>query len=78
MTKDGEQGLFALAALVVLATAVLGGRKMPKVETFTRRFMDPAKKDFRLRPDSPAWKLGFKPIDLTDVGLTADFPARYR
>jgi hypothetical protein len=41
-------------------------------------FVDPAKKDFRLRPDSPAWKLGFKAIDTSSIGLTADFPARYR
>jgi hypothetical protein len=41
-------------------------------------FVDPARKDFRLRPDSPAWKLGFKPIDFESVGLTASFPERYR
>jgi len=41
-------------------------------------FIDLAKKDFRLRPDSPAWKLGFKPINISDIGLSADFPERYR
>ena len=41
-------------------------------------FVDAAKKDFRLRPDSPAWKLGFKPIDASAIGLTEDFPDRYR
>lgn len=31
-------------------------------------FMDPANYDFRLAPGSPAAKLGFKPIDLRNVG----------
>ena len=31
-------------------------------------FADPAHGDFSLRPDSPAFKLGFKPIDLSAVG----------
>jgi hypothetical protein len=32
-------------------------------------FVDPAKGDFRLKPNSPALKLGFVPIDLSKVGL---------
>ncbi len=32
------------------------------------KFRDPAKDDFSLPPDSPALKLGFKPIDLSTVG----------
>lgn len=32
-------------------------------------FVDSRNFDFRLRPDSPALKLGFKPIDLSDVGV---------
>jgi hypothetical protein len=32
-------------------------------------FVDAAKRDFRLRPESPALKLGFKPIDLAGIGL---------
>ena len=31
--------------------------------------MAPKERDFRLQPDSPALKLGFKPIDTTTVGL---------
>jgi len=31
-------------------------------------FVDPAKDDFTLKPESPALKLGFKPIDLSRMG----------
>jgi hypothetical protein len=31
-------------------------------------FTDPAKGDFRLKPDSPAYKLGFKPIPFDKIG----------
>ena len=32
-------------------------------------FVDPANGDFRLKPDSPALKLGFIPIDVSKIGL---------
>lgn len=32
------------------------------------KFVDPMKHDFRLQPDSPAFALGFKPIDVSRVG----------
>jgi hypothetical protein len=32
-------------------------------------FVAPEKNDFRLKPTSPAFKLGFKPIDLSTVGV---------
>jgi hypothetical protein len=32
------------------------------------RFVDPAKDDYRLMPESPALKLGFQPIDATQIG----------
>ena len=35
-------------------------------------FVDPENGDFRLKPGSPALKLGFVPIDLSKVGLRAD------
>ncbi len=37
-------------------------------------FVDPDNYDFRLRPESPAFELGFEPIDVTAVGPRA--PAR--
>ncbi|NQT14937.1 MAG: right-handed parallel beta-helix repeat-containing protein, partial [Planctomycetes bacterium] len=33
------------------------------------RFVDPANDDYTLHPDSPAFKLGFEPIDTSRVGL---------
>jgi hypothetical protein len=35
-------------------------------------FEDPEHLDFRLKPDSPALKLGFKPFDYTQAGLYGD------
>ena len=32
-------------------------------------FVDPAKDDYRLKPDSPAFKLGFQPIPVERIGL---------
>ncbi len=32
-------------------------------------FVDPARDDFRLQPDSPALKLGFEPVDWSRVGV---------
>jgi len=34
------------------------------------QLVDPDRYDFRLKPDSPALKLGFQPIDTSTVGLT--------
>lgn len=33
------------------------------------KFVDIKKGDFRLKPDSPAWKIGFKPIPFEKIGL---------
>ena len=40
-------------------------------------FVDMDNGDFRLKPGSPALKLGFEPIDMTKIGLTDDFPKRF-
>jgi hypothetical protein len=36
------------------------------------RFVAPAKQDFRLQPDSPAWRLGFQPIPVEKIGPQPD------
>ena len=36
-------------------------------------FVAPEKYDFRLPPNSPALKLGFKPIDLSEFGVRREF-----
>jgi hypothetical protein len=35
-------------------------------------FVDAARDDYRLQPESPAWKLGFQPIPLDKIGPCAD------
>ena len=40
-------------------------------------FVDVANRNFRLKPASPALKLGFNQIDVTNIGLKNDFPARF-
>jgi len=41
-------------------------------------FVDLENGDFRLKPDSPALKRGIKSIDVSEMGLTDDFPKRFR
>lgn len=41
------------------------------------RFADAANRDYSLAADSPALDLGFEPIDVSEIGLTDDFPARF-
>lgn len=37
-------------------------------------FVDPTRHDYRLRPESPALTLGFRPIQVDKIGLLTDFP----
>ena len=40
-------------------------------------FIDPANRDFRLRPESPALKLGFTNFEMGKWGLTGEFPEKW-
>lgn len=40
-------------------------------------FVDPENGDFRVRPESPALKLGFKNFDVSKAGLRPDFPKQW-
>ncbi|MBN1124660.1 MAG: right-handed parallel beta-helix repeat-containing protein [Sedimentisphaerales bacterium] len=40
-------------------------------------FKNVSQRDFSLAPDSPALQLGFKPIDISQIGLKEDFPSRF-
>jgi len=40
-------------------------------------FEDPSNRDFRVRPESPALKLGFKNFEMGQWGLTSDFPKQW-
>ena len=41
-------------------------------------FVDWENGDFRLKPDSPALKMGIESIDISKAGLTEDFPERFK
>ena len=40
-------------------------------------FVDEAGGDYRLKPDSPALKLGFENFDVDACGLLPDFPGQW-
>ncbi len=56
---------------------ILGGKFDRKSIVADPLFVNLANRDFRLKPNSPALKLGFKPIDITGIGLKNDFPPRF-
>ena len=41
-------------------------------------FRDIKNGDFRLKENSPAYQLGFKDIDVKRIGITADFPVKFK
>lgn len=41
-------------------------------------FVDPEHRDFRVKPDSPALRLGFTNFEMAKWGLTEDFPAQWK
>jgi hypothetical protein len=41
-------------------------------------FVDPDQMNYKLKPNSPALKLGFKDIDVSNVGLKKDFPFKVK
>ena len=53
-------------------SAYLDGRRAEGLEANSLaadpQFVDPAHGDYRLKPGSPAWKLGFLPVDLGRIG----------
>ena len=71
MVSDVPVGAFLSGGLdSSIITAVCAG-EMAKQERRLHTFsVDYENNDFRLQDDSPAWKLGFEPIETADVGIT--------
>jgi hypothetical protein len=55
-------------------TDAFGGRYERHTLYEDPMFVNPAAMDYRVKPGSPALKLGFKNIDLAGLGLKGDFP----
>ena len=60
----------------VQAKAMLAKQQAARVDEHSLAedplFVDPENGDFRLKPDSPALKMGFVPFDMSKVGLRSD------
>jgi hypothetical protein len=41
-------------------------------------FVDPANNDYRVRPESPALRVGFKNFEIGQWGITKEFPWELR
>jgi hypothetical protein len=67
MMKPGKPSTQLVTRREALAAggAVAIGLSLPIADPL---FVDPAGGDFSLKPDSPAIKLGFKPIDINTAG----------
>ncbi|MBU4272913.1 MAG: right-handed parallel beta-helix repeat-containing protein [Planctomycetes bacterium] len=81
---DSDYNLFFAAAggreVVLLPTGTLSLAQWKNMGYDTHSlvadplFVDPAHDDYRLKPNSPALKLGFQPIDVTQIGPRAKNP----
>lgn len=78
LAKDGDTdyNVYYCAGNPELSHKLLEKSQLDRVDSHSLAadplFVDPASGDFRLRPDSPALKLGFVPIDVSKIGLRDD------
>ncbi|MEI6501248.1 MAG: NPCBM/NEW2 domain-containing protein, partial [Armatimonadota bacterium] len=68
-TGDGKAGRYAQGDATLTPVWEKTGNVMIASDP---GFVDAEHQDFRLKPDSPAWKLGFKPIPFEQIGLQVD------
>lgn len=68
-TGDGKSGRYSQGDPVLTPLWEKAGNVMIPGDP---GFMDIEREDFRLKPSSPAWKLGFKPIPFEQIGLQLD------
>jgi hypothetical protein len=71
---DTDHNIYFCAANRDLGTQMLKKQQRDGVDIHSAAvdplFVDPANGDFTLKPDSPALKMGFVPLDMSKVGLT--------
>lgn len=70
---DADNNIYYCAADIELANAHLAKQQKNGIEAnslaIDPMFVDPANGDFRFKANSPAFKLGIKPIDMSKIGL---------
>lgn len=73
---ESDHNIYYCKAEPRLGEETLGRLQRSGVDTHSRAvdplFVDPENHDFRLKPNSPALKMGFVPFDLSKVGLRSD------